>query len=429
MNPILQLENGPVMGFETEHAYVFLGIPYGKAERFQAPQECAPWEEVLECLHFPPKCPQPDPEIGSFYDKEFASDPKFDVPMAEDCLYLNVWMPKFVQFEYNPVAVWIHGGAFRHGYASEMEFDGESYARRGIVFVSIQYRLNFFGFFGHPELRRRYGYCGNYGLMDQMAAIEWVRKNAIHFSGNPENITVFGQSAGGISTKCLVSSPFMRGRIHKAILQSCGGYQSALVREKEVALLEKLGEEYLQEKGWTLEEFINFPSDTLRNLADEFNDFAEAKTGIALMLGPVVDGKVLPATVDEQAERGNTLRIPYMIGATSHDIFVTEEGILDKEKNDLHVSGRNWCVLHEEQGLPCYHYYFKRKPLGDEAGAFHSAELWYVFGTLKRSWRPKTERDYELSEEMLDAWATFMKTGETGWKRCKKEHPEYKEFY
>ena len=204
---------GQVHGVQKDGYTVFRGVPYAKPpvgeKRFCPPEEPACWEGVYKADHFGCVCPQTEHEPDSFYGKEFYLDPEFGMKQSEDCLYLNIWTPANTVDEKLPVAFWIHGGAFMHGFSHESEFDGAAYCERGVILVAINYRLGAFGFLAHPWLSEESGAgrSGNYAILDQIAALKWVKENIAAFGGDPENITVFGQSAGCMSVQTLVSSP------------------------------------------------------------------------------------------------------------------------------------------------------------------------------------------------------------------------------
>ena len=225
---IIDAPCGSIEGLVREGFLLFKGIPYAQppvgALRFSPPQQMEPWNGVYKATEFGPICPQDSHEPGSFYHKEFYSG---EAPrMDEDCLYLNILTPKQWR-EPLPVAIWFHGGAYLNGHGAEMEFDGEAYAKRGVILVTVNYRLGFFGFFAHPKLK----HSGNYGILDQIAAIDWVRENIGAFGGDTDNITVFVQSAGGGSVQTLVRSALTEGKVHKAIIQSAGGYKDWCVQK------------------------------------------------------------------------------------------------------------------------------------------------------------------------------------------------------
>lgn len=431
MDYIVKTACGLVSGIETESAIVYKGIPYAKPPvgrlRFNNPEPCQTWQGVLKADKFPNKCVQGGHAPDSFYGKEFYSDPEWLPPSSEDCLYLNIWMPK--KFESPcPVAVWIHGGGFMSGFGSEIDFDGEEYAKRGIVVVTINYRLGMLGFFCHPELTARDGRSGNYGLFDQIAAIDWVRENISFFGGDNNNITLFGQSAGGLSILSLASSPLMKGKIHKAIIQSAGGYKGFINKLVPMGKLEKVFAAFLRKEKLSLDALYELPAEDMLPLAGKFLRYAPLRTGLPINLIPVIDGYVVPKKVSESAELGKTLRIPYMLGCTKNDIMVGMLGSGNMARNRMLRSAVDWCAIHNEQGVNSYAYYFSHNLQGDKRGAFHSSELWYIFGTLDRCWRPMSETDFSISAKMIDSWASFIKSGNPGWKVCKKDNPYVEVF-
>ena len=430
-------ENGMVRGIEAADPRItaFKGIPFAAPpvgeNRWRAPQPAADWEGVREAYRFAPISMQSIPGLGTdIYCREWHVDPQID--MDEDCLYLNIWTPAGEAGEKLPVAFWIHGGAFLQGYSHEVEFDGEAYCRRGVVLVSINYRLGVFGFLAHPWLEEQAGQggrriSGNYALLDQIAALRWVRENIAAFGGDPGNITVFGQSAGCMSVQALVSTPLTEDWIAKAIFQSASGYKS-MMGTHTMEEAKKAGEEFVQLTGAAdLEELRAIPAGELLEMQKAF---LERRQGMGLCFGPTIDHYILDGDCDTLLERGEMKDIPYMMGSTAQDLGTTPQMRETGERGGLYYGCVGLSHKLEELGRrPGYVYYFTRSPLGDDAGAFHSSELWYMFGTLERSWRPKEEGDYALSGRMLDAWTEFMKCGdpeggkEGAWRPCTKEDP------
>ncbi|MCI5648211.1 MAG: carboxylesterase family protein [Fusicatenibacter sp.] len=425
-------KQGWVRGQDQGTYTVFRGIPYAKPPvgelRFCAPEEPDTYEGIYEADHFRAACPQERHDPESFYGKEFHLDPAFDAEQSEDCLYLNIWTPAEKKEEKLPVAFWIHGGAFLHGYSHEMEFDGKEYCRRGVILVSINYRVGAFGFLAHPWLsaENEQGISGNYGILDQIAALSWVRNNIESFGGDPENITVFGQSAGAMSVQTLVSSPLTKDWISKAILQSGGGYHNGFRVSVPLAEAEKTGEEFVRRCNLSdPEQLRSISSEEL--LENQIRMMQEYGT---LFFTPNIDGVLLSDDLDHLLEQGSVRDIPYLIGSTKNDIGVMPKSGETEEYGSLYKGCTAWSEKQEELGRkPSYVYYFTRELQGDDAGAFHSSELWYMFGTLVRSWRPKSDGDYRLSVQMLDAWTNFMKTGDPNgegvpqWRPCRREDP------
>lgn len=358
--PVVKVEGGLLQGVPSEapSVIVFKGIPYAAPPvgelRLQPPQDVIPWEGVRECSAFSAIAPQPGNAPGTFYGEEFYWMPQPE--QSEDCLYLNIWAPAKAVGKKGaalPVAMWIHGGAFVNGYGFEVSMDGDKWAQKDVILVTINYRL------GENA-------AGNLNILDQIKALEWINKNIAQFGGDPSNVTIFGQSAGGMSVRTLLISPLAKGLFAKAIIQSGGGMG-----------LDQLGS--------------------------------------ILTSAPQVDGKVVPEPFDQAVMDGTIADIPIMTGYTSDDLpFFKEESV------------GAFCALRDSLGTaPVYEYEFTRDLPGEDKdvpdnlpGAFHSAELWYVFGTLGRSWRPFTQEDYALSEEIVSAWTDFCKTGSPGW-------PEY----
>lgn len=318
-------ENGPVRGLPAADPRItaFKGVPFAAppvgALRWRAPQPAENWEGVRECYAFAPISMQETPGENpqAFYSKEWHVDP--EIPMDEDCLYLNIWTPAKSAGEKLPVMVWIFGGGFQCGYPAEMEFDGERLARRGVILVSVNYRVNVFGFLAHPELAAEaHGEpVGNYGLQDQTAGIQWVRRNIAAFGGDPENITIFGQSAGGGSVLSQMTSPLTDGLFQKAIMQSGGGlraYSTGPFRPLEEAF--DYGKKFLETLGVSsIQEARKVDARTLLEKGLAFNAVARWQ--------PTVDGAFLPEDPTQLILQGKHHDIPYMAGNTGADLLGT----------------------------------------------------------------------------------------------------------
>lgn len=428
----VKLKQGLLKGVSMEGYDVFWGIPYAKAPvgelRWRAPQEPEAWEGVYHADKYPNRSMQ-EAHPMEFFDKEFYDDPERETPYSEDGLYLNIWTPAKQAGEKLPVAMWIHGGAFLGGYGHEKEFDGAAYCRRGVILVTINYRLGPLGFLAHPWLTEENramggpGVSGNYGSLDQIAALKWVRENIEAFGGDPENITVFGQSAGGESTHTLITSPLAKGLISKAIIQSGLG----LTRDRTLADAERDGVEFAQLAGvHSLEEMRSLSVEQIFAAAGPLIGRGFATD--SMTFAPNLDGYLLEQGFDEALEQGNVHEIPYMVGSTKQDIRVDLEKLEQGELGIVYECCKRWGEERRKSGhAPAWVYYFTRQLPGDEAGAFHSSELWYMFGTLSRCWRPSTEGDFKLSDRMMDYWTNFMKTGDPNgdglpqWKSYEKE--------
>lgn len=420
---IIETSLGKISGQESTYSVQYFGIPYAKPPigklRWRAPQKLEPWSGIYHADSFPHIAPQNAPESESFYHKEFYHDPKYMPEQSEDCLYLNIWTPK-EKCENCPVAIWLHGGAFAAGFCSEIEFDGEAYAKQGIILITVGYRLGILGYLAHPTLTKRDGHSGNYGMLDQIAAVDWVREHIASFGGDPEMITLMGQSAGGMSVRALVSSPLMKGKAQRAIIQSAGGYKSPLpVNTFGPGKLERAFSAAMKLSRVSLHDLYEMTLPELLKIQKKLWKKVALLTFNLLPLCPQVDGYSLTETCDSVLEHGEQLCIPYLIGCNQNDSSKKENGYRDSK---LHKSNAAFCNI-QGNNPDTYLYYFKRKLPGDDAGAFHSAELWYMFGTLPRCWRPFTKEDYILSQQMVDAWSAFIKTGNPGWSAYKKEKP------
>lgn len=429
-SPVLNITGGRVQGVSsgTPGVTVFKGIPYAAAPvdslRWRTPMPVTPWEGVKVADTFGNIPWQDDLSQMDLYGKEFYSDGMPE--MSEDCLYLNVWAPSKTLGDLEaglPVAVWIHGGAFNHGYGSEITMDGSEWAKRGVILVTFNYRVGLFGYFtfGHlfqePTTQRP----GNFGMYDQLAALMWVKQNIMQFGGDPDNITLMGQSAGAISVQDFVCAKGLSALVSKAIMQSGGGISSeqqhrSLYFEQVV----REGDAFCEFAQYdSLSQMRAVPAQELMAKYDEY-----VAQGGSLHLRPMLDFEMKGISFTSAATANKVADIPYMIG------FTAKDGVQSGRDIDQFCASRNYY-----SGAPVYEYEFVRELPGDDAGAFHSAELWYMFGTLDRCWRPFTREDHALSEEMLDAWTNFAKfgdpCGETPsdyWPAFTKENPYRKIF-
>ncbi len=402
------IEQGRISGITGDCGTAFLGIPYAQPPvgplRFKRPLSPLPWEGTRAADTFGNTAMQRRPAPEEFYGKEFYSDPAWLTPCSEDCLYLNVWTPASSPEERLPVAVWIHGGAFLQGYSHEPEFDGQAFCKRGVILVTLNYRLGAFGFLAHPQLSAEDpdGISGNYGSYDQLAALEWIHRNIAAFGGDPDSITLMGQSAGAISVQTLLSSPLTQGLVSKAVLQSGCRYQSGMNRNTTLAEMEQTGEQFLAWLGCS--DIDQVRAISAEELLQKQRAFLLSLDSGFLRFSPCQDGKLLTGTFEEAIETGIFPRIPLLISYTADDISPSV-------KEGCHRFARKQTELGNDRMWLCQ---FAHPLPGDDAGAFHSSELWYLFGTLDRSWRPFTAEDRALSERIADAWASFVKDGDPG---------------
>ncbi len=439
---IVETKYGKLEGVDKGSYIEYRGVPYARPPigglRWKAPQEPESWEGIYQAVDFRNQCAQEN-LLAPPYDKEFYSNPDFVRNSDEDCLYLHIWAPKGIteDGEKLPVAFWIHGGAFQAGFSTELEFDGKAYCDRGVILVSVEYRCNIFGFLAHPWLtaENEQHISGNYGILDQIAALKWVYENIGAFGGNRDNITIFGQSAGAMSVQTLVSTELTGNMIAKAIMQSGGSYGGGLHRDIPLKEQEEYGVIFAETvHAGSLEELR---AKTTEEILASIKAFTQKVMPLAkgLFLTPTMDGHLLTGGYYELMDAGKIKDIPYMLGTTKDDILVTPEMHEKGEFSELYHGCIAFSQKLEELGRnPAYVYYFTRNLPGDDLGAWHSSELWYMFGTLDRCWRPWEERDRELSSRMLDYWVNFMRTGNPNaagakeWKPCTKDEPEVLEL-
>ena len=337
---IVTVESGQLRGTVQEAVLSFKGIPFAAPAvgnlRWRPPQPAAKWRGVRNADQYGADCMQ----------LPFPSDAApLGTPPAEDCLYLNVWRPAAQSASPLPVMVWIYGGGWVNGGSSPAVYDGSGFARQGVVLVSFNYRLGRFGYFAHPALTRegQAGLLGNYGDMDQIAALEWVQRNIRSFGGDPHNVTVFGESAGGFSVHTLLTSPLAVGLFQKAIIESGGGrplfggapHLHEAAHGKVSA--EDAGLAFAAKKG-----IVGTDAAALRKLralaADSVVDglnMANMMEADATYSGPMIDGKLRLQDPDAAYRAGKPLRIPVMVGATDRDIGFGNEG---KTKDELFAS-------------------------------------------------------------------------------------------
>src|SRR5438552_106530 len=448
----IKTEMGVVQGKVQGSSREFLGIPYAAPPvgelRWKAPAPAATWQGVRDATKFGARCMQGN----IFGDMVFR-----DAGPSEDCLMLNVWTPANVAKKKLPVMVWIHGGGFVAGATSEPRQDGATLAEQGVVVVSMNYRMGIFGFFELPELIKDSGKnaAGNYGLLDQVAALEWVKKNIAAFGGDPGNVTIFGESAGSLSVSELMGSPTVKGLFERAIGESGADFPTQTTAKVTLEQSAKDGAEYAKSVLGTdsLKELRAIPAD---KLLETVSKPGSERRGPSMV---VVDGYFLPKPVREIFAAGAQKEVPLLAGWNYDEgsgavlsakppltaASVKELGEKEfKDKageffkvypaTDDATAVRSWEDFAGDRFIALgtwkwlagaattgksavYRYRFDQAPPDDPSrqagmGAFHSGEIEYVFGTLE--WRIPTlwrSEDKALSELMRKYWTNFARSG------------------
>jgi para-nitrobenzyl esterase len=443
-------------GAQPSNVRLFRGIPYAAPPiglfRWKEPQPVKPWNGVREAKNFGPRCMQGN----VFGDMIFRAS-----EMSEDCLYLNVWTPAKKPSEKLPVLVYFYGGSFVAGDGSEPRYDGESLATAGIVTVTLNYRLGVFGFLSHAELSKEttYGGSGNYGLMDQAAALRWVRDNIAAFGGDPRRVTIAGESAGSVSVSAQMASPLSRNLIAGAIGES-GAILSALPA-RSLAQNEEAGKQFAAAANAnSLADLRFMPARQLLDLAGKF---------VAFRFSPAIDGYFMPKAPLDIYASGQQAHVPLLAGSNSEEapaaallaaepptvasyrnILRTQFGAVDEQvfrvysaagdgipvldaaqalASDRSIGYSTWKWIElatKTGGKPTFYYYYthkrplKRAEVGNAVptsrppprGASHSAEIEYALGNLESNlvyaW---TDEDRKVSEFMRAYFANFIKTG------------------
>lgn len=449
LNAPVQVSGGMITGTpgSAPSVTVFRGIPYAAPPvgnlRWKAPQPVVGWKGVRAANKFGDVCMQNPLKEGSFYQVEFYEKPE---PMSEDCLYLNLWTAAASSDEKRAVMVWIHGGGFVEGSGSLPSFNGEALAKKGVVIVTFNYRLGVFGFLAHPELTVESGHnaCGNYGLMDQLQVLKWVKANIQHFGGDPDNVTIFGQSAGAGGVVNLSTSPLAKGYFNRAIVQSSGFLTSSTLKDAE-----NVGVEFLKQVGVpSIEKLRKVPASTIQRIGVP----PPSGTGSNVSrFWPIVDGYFLPKDPRGVFVAGEENTHSLLVGSTSNEgttvIAATLTAQERRDRVEKQLGGRfsdylkfypmdsdeqAWessaiavrdfmadtaldiAELEYNKRHATYVYYFDRHPPGRESekfGAFHSSELVYVFNELDSVKRPWTEIDRKLADAMSSYWVNFARTG------------------
>jgi para-nitrobenzyl esterase len=460
-NDRVKTESGIVEGTTaaSPSVRVFRGIPFAAPPvgplRWKAPQTVKPWKGVRKATEFGTRCMQ----APIFPDMIFRDRP--DKPMSENCLYLNVWTPAKSAQDRLPVMVWFYGGGFQAGSSSEPRYDGENFATKGIIVVSVNYRLGVFGFLSHPELTResRVNSSGNYGLMDQIAGLRWVKKNIAAFGGDPQKVTIAGESAGSLSVSALMASPLASGLFQGAIGESGAffGRPPAGSAMQALSETEKTGAKFAESLG--AKDLAALRAKTAEEL------LSAAQKNPSMRFWPGVDGHVLPKDVATIFGEGKQSHVPLLAGWNAQEaswsvVYAKEKptaqtfaeqqrarfGDRAAEILKLYPAGTDdearksaidvasdlfivyitweWLEMQNRTGQAAvYGYVFDRTPpvapdtkvngvSPKELGARHACEIEYVFGALKSQPNPWEPVDFKISDAMASYWANFTKTGD-----------------
>ena len=439
---IVRTEGGLVSGLKEDSVYVFRGVPFAEPPvgelRWQEPKPVKPWEEILACRTFKASPIQNEPKPFMMWTEEFIAPPE---PLSEDCLYLNIWSGAKSAEDKLPVLVWIYGGGFTSGSAACAVYDGKALAKQGIVYVSINYRVGVFGFMAHPDLTKESSHhsSGNYGLMDQIAALKWVKNNIAAFGGDPEKVTIAGQSAGSFSVQALVASPLTKGLYRGAIAHS-GAMSRGPAMNLEAA--EKIGSSLSEKlKSTSVSSLRALTADSVLSMANKlpFGSFF-----------PVIDGYVVPEDMNGIFEKKQHQDVALMAGWVTGDAGLairqpknaedfkkdavanygersteflklfpadTEETTRASQQklgvlNFAGVGDHKWA---RSNSSPTYIYEYSYvptdKPGFPNYGAFHTSEVPFALHTLALWNRPWQQSDFEVEKYMSAYWLNFVKNG------------------
>ena len=442
--PIVSVEGGQLRGVAKDAVASFRGIPYAAPPvgnlRWRAPQAPAKWQGIRGAENFGNDCVQ---------------HRAYDLPQSEDCLFLNVWAPASAPGNGArlPVMFWIYGGGLSYGSAAWPWYDGTAFARQGVVLVSVNYRLARFGFFAHPALSAedRNAVVGNYGFLDQIAALQWVQRNIAAFGGNPSDVTIFGESAGGRSVNALLVSPLSSGLFQKAIIESGAGRTGMRhIRENRPAIgasAESMGVEFAKSAGLS-----NATADALRALPADVVRGPVGATPPAFS-NAMIDGRLIVEDFADTYKKGAQHQVPLLIGANSAefgtgaapdpDVFFRSLGAIKDKALALYdgygthdqryvameitsdmgmVNGTRFVAqLIARAGKPVHLYHFGYVSQGARTtmpGARHASELVYVFdtpGSRTTRTQPPTavaEADRKVAKQMNAYWVNFAKAAD-----------------
>ena len=475
---IVQTWSGKVAGYIDNGIFNFKGIPYARAERFMPPQKPDPWEGVRSSRSYGPVCPINVTSMILSDEMEFAQQHDFGY-MNENCQNLNVWTPDINDGAKRPVMVWLHGGGYTAGSSRELPtYDGLNLSRTsGVVVVSVNHRLNVLGFLDLSGVSDKYKYSANVGMLDLVAALEWVHNNIANFGGDPGNVTIFGQSGGGGKVGTLMYMPSARGLFHKGIMESGAAgtlQEKSYTRQIGFAILEELGL-----KPAEVEKLKDIPHDKLlaagNAAVQKVNEKMPKQEGIMSMLGwaPSVDGDIIPYQIGSSEGDAIAKDVPLLIGTNKNEFMsslfnpalakASEEEVMKilrekyGDKTDAYIAavrklfpndtkpsdlldvdlmfrpGSVEFANHKsavEGGAPVYMYLFTwQSPMLDgRLKAVHCMEIAFVFNNIARNREQSgdSKEAYALADKMSRAWAQFATTGNPN-VEVLPEWPAYKE--
>lgn len=447
--PIVIAPAGELQGMNQGALRVFKGIPYAVppvgSRRWAPPSPLPPWKDVKRATDSGPECFQPSPQLSQIYARS-------PMPMSEDCLTLNIWAPKPARNA--PVFVWIHGGSLLTGFSGDPMYDGTRIANRGLVVVTVNYRLGIFGWFAHPELSKEspLGISGNYGLLDQIAALKWIKRNISAFGGDPNNVTIAGESSGALNVMSLMASPLARGLFSRAIAESA--YMITMPELKEA----RYGTPAAEDSGVALAAALH-ASHIPEMRAMEPDALVKTAAAAGYSAWEAIDGHILPHQLVESFDRGEQAPVPLLAGFNSGEIrslrilappppatpaayeFVIRSQYRDLADEFLKLypstnlpesvlattrdAFYGWTALRlvKKQSalkIPSFLYFWDHGYPEAEAAslhAFHASEIPFVFGTFRSTpqyWPkiPDNEQERKLSDAMVDYWSSFAGTGE-----------------
>ncbi len=453
----IKIDTGLISGTTAGNIHVYKGVPFAAPPvgdlRWKPPQPAASWQGVRACTEF-------GPAPMGYYSASF---PVYSKPPSEDCLYLNVWTPAETNGDKLPVMVWIYGGAFWFGEGSNPGYDGVNLANHGVILVTFNYRVGPLGFLAHPLLSQEseHNSSSNYGLLDQIAALQWVQRNISAFGGDPNRVTIFGQSAGATSVICLMASPLAKGLFQRAISESMAEIGWSDIRENKYGTqpIEKMGEQLAKDLG------CDTASDPIACMrakdAQEVMDKGQAAADLfgpsTYRYGPCIDGWVIPDLPLNIFEAGKQNNVPLLIGSMADEgnlfsavanahvdtykdlvsglcgdkasevlaMFPADDDAKAKKSANLVVAlmtftcpAKAYAAANSKINPNTYFYQFTRVPPGSKMGAFHALDINYVFANFRpimsalKADQYFADVDRALAETIMGYWTTFAANGD-----------------